>query len=92
MKATEKRLLEETARKQKEHDRQMQAIEQANMDAQSQHEVDLTDLAESQRRNNELYKKLQELRSSQADLQMKMALLQQNRPSIVEEKRKCTVQ
>ena len=70
----------------------MQAIEQANMDAQSQHEVDLADLAESQRRNNELYKKLQELRSSQADLQMKMALLQQNRPSIVEEKRKCTVQ
>ena len=54
MKATEKRLLEEATRKQDEHDRQTTAIQRAKMDAQSQYDAFLAD---SQRRNDELYKK-----------------------------------
>ena len=91
MKATEKRLLEEATRKQDEHDRQTTAIQRAKMDAQSQYDAFLAD---SQRRNDELYKKVQELQSYQTNLQMKVTSLQRTRRpvTIVTEKRRCTIQ
>ena len=44
METTEKRLLEEAARKQDEHNKQMQVIQQAKMNAQSQARTNLVGL------------------------------------------------
>ena len=92
MKATEKRLLEEATRKQDEHNKQMQAIQQAKMDAQSRYEKIQSDFVDSQKQNSDLYRRIGDLQWYQANLQSQITSLQNNPPIVVVREKKCIIQ
>ena len=88
MKATEKRLLEEATRKQDEHNKQMQAIQQAKMDVQSQYEKIQSDFLDSQKRNSDLYRRINDLQMYQSIL---LASLLNRPPTAVVREEECII-
>ena len=73
MEATEKRLLEEAAKKQDEHNKQMQAIQQAKMNAQSLYEQAQTSLVGLQRTDQLLEKNMASSKITFVTRQLKTA-------------------